>query len=124
MNFRLRGESVDVSKPLAWLASVVGSIAVISGAAFWLITNLAWASDIAAIKESVKELAKQSRVNTEYAVDKLRKQNLEDQIFAIQLVPESRRTDAQRAMLDRFQSQAREVDQRWMTPPPTSLVGQ
>jgi len=49
------------------------------------------------------------------AVRELRKENLEDKVFELSLIPAAKRTDAQRAMLDRYKRQLQEIESRQAT---------
>lgn len=112
----IRNDAGQIRVSVKWLAGLVTALGTILGAAFTIDARYAHAGDVSAAIQA-------QRNATSYAVDQLRKQNLEDKIFELMLIPEQKRTDAQRAMLDRYRTQALEVDRRWTRPPPTTLPG-
>ena len=99
------------------LAGVVASVGTIVGTAFMIDARYAHAADIAALRDGQAQLAKQTREETRYAADILRKQLLEDRIFELTLVSASQRTSTQRALLERYRTQVLEINARWPAPP-------
>lgn len=91
-------------KCIKWFAGVITSVAIIGGA-------VTFAADIRYAQKS--EVGVQIR----YATDQLRKTTLEDKIYELTLIKEAERTDAQRALLDRFIRQLNELNARWTNPP-------
>lgn len=110
----VRNENGEVNVSLKWLAGVVTALTIILGAAFTIDARYAHADDV---QKQITNMTTQ----TSYAADSLRKQMLEDKIFEIQLIPEKQRSDVQRAILDRYESQSKAIDQRWSRALPSSL---
>lgn len=93
-----------LARGLKWAASVVTSLAILGGA-------LAFAGDARYVQKS------EMRIEIRYSVDQLRKQTLEDKIYELTLVPETKRSNEQRALLDRYLRQLQELNTRWVNPP-------
>lgn len=88
---------------LKWAASIVTSISILFGA-------FAWAGDARWAKiEAMRAWDSRVLSVVRQAVDNLRKQQLEDKIYEIVAVPEKKRTDTQRAVLDRSIRQLNEL---------------
>lgn len=113
-------EEKSFVKRLIWLAGIITSLGVIAGA-------VAFAGDTRWARiEDVKAWDTNIAAQVRYSSDKLRKQVLEDKIYEITTVPESKRTDTQRAVLDRSIRQMDEINQKWTgstvhAPPPDDL---
>ena len=97
-------------KRLKVIAGAVASLSTIVGAAFFVDARYAHA-------EAVVALIRQARDESRYAAEQLRKQLLEDKVFEINLVPEAKRTNTQRALLERYKAQVGEINARWPSPP-------
>jgi hypothetical protein len=98
--FKRREGDIDaVTRALKWIAGVITSIAVIGGA-------VAFAADTRyAQKDDVK-------AEMQNSVNQLRKQALEDKIFELNLTPAAKRSDAQRALLDRSVRQLDDLNRK------------
>jgi len=81
-------------------ASIVTSLIVLGGAA-------TFAADIRYVQKG--EVQQQIK----YSVDELRKAILDDKIYELMQIPEVRRTNEQRAILDRSIRQTQEINARW-----------
>ena len=46
------------------------------------------------------------------SINDLRRARLEDEIFKLELIPEKRRTEADKAMLERYRNQIKEIDSK------------
>ncbi len=68
-----------------------------------------YADDRYAKQTDLKTFIASSTKKTEQAANVLRKQLLEDKIFELDLVPEKKKTDVQRAMANRSKTQLQEV---------------
>lgn len=93
-DFRRRDN--DVVTMMTWIMRIGSTIAaagVIGGA-------VAWAADTRYAQKTEVQAAVQN------AADGLRASSIEDKIFEINLVPPERRTDVQRALLDRYLREA------------------
>ncbi len=89
----------DVVSLMTWImriGSTLAAVGVIFGA-------IAFAADTRYEQKGVAQVAVQA------AVDGLRKSTIEDKIFEINLVPPEKRTDVQRALLDRYLREAEEL---------------
>lgn len=92
---------------LKWAAGIITSIVIIFGAFAWAV---ALAGDTRWAKiEEVKAWDQHVLAAVHKATDGLRKQQLEDKVYEITVVPEGKRTDTQRAVLDRSVRQLNEI---------------
>lgn len=82
---------------LAWVAGIIVSIGIIGSA-------ITWAADQRYMRISAVQAA------IEKSADESRRDTLEDEIFKITQVPESQRTDIQRALLDRYKRKIDELN--------------
>jgi len=74
-----------------------------------IISAALFADDRYAKAVDLRNLAESVKKDSMMATDTLRKQMLEDKIFELDLVPEHKRTDMQRAMLNRTIAQLRDL---------------
>ena len=91
-----RTRDSDVVSLMTWImriGSTLAAVGVIFGA-------IAFAADTRYEQKGATQAAVQ------VAVDGLRKSSIEDKIFEINLVPPDKRTDVQRALLDRYLREA------------------
>ena len=100
-----KGEQ-NVLKWVKWLAGVVSSLAVLAGAAAWA-GDTRWIK-IEESKQDDQRVTQQVLAQVQMSFERMRRQALEDKIYEITLIPASRRTDVQRALLDRT---IRQLDQ-------------
>lgn len=92
---------------LKWMAGIITSVVVIFGAFAWAV---ALAGDTRWAKiEEVKAWDARIMSAVRDSTDHLRKQQLEDKVYEITVVPEAKRTDTQRAVLDRSVRQLNEM---------------
>ena len=90
-------------------AGIVSSIAILFGAFAWAV---ALAGDTRWAKvEDVKQWDARIVQTVYRTADRMRKQQLEDKVYEITTVPENKRTDTQRAVLDRSIRQLNELAQ-------------
>lgn len=123
MNFKRRGEDITtISRSLKWVSGIVASVAIFAGAVLSFDQTYARAADVEQMRVEVTTNIQQARVEARYSVDQLRKMTLEDKVYELNLVPFAKRTDAQRALLDRYLRQMRELNERWVNPPPTEKL--
>lgn len=97
------GDGHYVIRGLKWSASVVVALAILWNASIW-------AGDTRYITKSefqVFVIAQEAAVQR--AATALRKGMLEDKIFELDLVPDDRKTDVQRAMANRAKTQLQDV---------------
>lgn len=92
----------DVVTLMQWvirIGSTLGAFGVILG-------TIAWAADTTyARKTEVQQVVQQ-------AADGLRKSGVEDKIFEIQLIQADKRSDVQRALLDRYLREHEELNRK------------
>src|SRR3990167_30916 len=81
-------------------ASIVTSLIVLGGAA-------TFAADIRYVQKG--EVQQQIK----YSIDELRKSILDDKIYELMQIPETQRSNEQRAILDRSIRQTQEINARW-----------
>lgn len=94
---------------LKWMAGIVTSISILFGAFAWAVAvagDTRWAKI-----EDVKTWDSHIMASVRKSTDRLRKQQLEDKVYEITVVPENKRTDTQRAVLDRSVRQLNEMAQ-------------
>lgn len=94
-------------------ASLIGAISTIVGAAFFIDGRYAHAGDVAAMHQEQIQAINETKMETKRAADQLRKQNLEDKIFEINLKPVAGRSNVDRALLDRYTREVRELSEKW-----------
>ena len=118
----IAGKSVQIT--LEGIASVVALLLTMAGTLvgsyIYIDGRYAHADDLdTKIKQvllpQAKLIADQTRSQTRLSVDGLRKQLLEDKVFELTLVPPDKRSDAQRALLDRYRTQVQEISARMNT---------
>jgi hypothetical protein len=80
----------------------IGALSIILGAAFTIDSRYVHAGDLAELKKEHSRAIQQQTVDNQVSVNELRKQMLEDKIFEIQLIPPQKRSDADRARLDKY----------------------
>jgi len=89
---------------MKWAAGIVSSFAIMAGA-------VAWAGDTRWAKiEDVRTWDRSVVEQIRHSADYLRKQALEDKIYEITVIPEAKRTDTQRALLDRAKRQLEDIN--------------
>ena len=99
----IRAERTIYTK-LKWAAGIVSSFAILAGA-------VAWAGDTRWAKiEDVRAWDSNVVAQIKHSTDYLRKQALEDKIYEITVIPEAKRTDTQRALLDRAKRQLEDIN--------------
>ncbi len=86
-------------------ASLIGAATVILAAVFTIDQRYVHAEELKKQMLSVKD-----------EIASLHRTRIEDEMFKIELIPPSKRTDADKAMLDRYKRQLKEIDARlWRT---------
>lgn len=86
---------------LKTIAGIVGSMSILVGAIFTIDTRYVHADEFKKQMFAVKD-----------SIADLRRARLEDEVFKIELIPQNKRTDADKALLDRYKRQIREIDFR------------
>jgi hypothetical protein len=98
----LKRRENDVVTIMQWITRIgatVAAVGIIGGA-------VAWAADTRYAQKT------EVRAVVQEATDGLRKSTLEDKIFELNLVPPDKRTDVQRALLDRYVREIEELRSR------------
>lgn len=101
---RHNAEDAGILRRLKWIAGVIVAMSTIG-------TAVVFAGDSRWVQKEVM------RTQIGYAFDLNRKLTLDDKIYEITLVPETQRTNEQRAVLERSLRQHREISERWQKPP-------
>ncbi len=91
---RIKTDAGELTLTVKALAGVVAFLAATVPPLYWLATNMVFAADLEKVQQSAVR-----------AVEQLRQDNLSDKVFELELVPVTKRTDAQRALLDRYKQQ-------------------
>lgn len=81
------------------IATVVTMVGSIAAAVFFGDDRYAHARDVEVIRLTLVQ-----------AIKEVRKETIDDKIFELNLIPEAKRTDAQRAMLERYKHQVEEIE--------------
>ena len=103
---------------LSWIAGILCSIVAGTGATIlWAEGHYAKADTLNQYHTELVRAIAENRKETGRAADDLRKQLLEDKIFELNLIPDAKRTDVQRALLERYKAQVNEINMRWSHPP-------
>lgn len=63
--------------------------------------------------ERQQRYLEQSTLETKYAIDQLRKHNLIDKVFELELIPENKRTQVDKARLQKYRSDIRDIELKW-----------
>jgi hypothetical protein len=88
---------------LTKIAGIVGAASVIIGAIFTIDNRYVHADELKKQMLTVKD-----------DIASLRRSRLEDEVFKIELIHPQKRTDADKALLDRYKRQIKEIDaSRW-----------
>lgn len=87
----------------------IAGVLVFSGSVF---AAALYADDRYAKATELRQFISSSKKDATRAADILRKQMLEDRIFELDLVPDERKTDVQRAMANRSKTQLQDVQSR------------
>lgn len=74
-----------------------------------------YADDRYAKSSDLKAFITSSKKEVRMASYFIRKQDLEDKVFELDLIPENKKTDMQRAMMNRNKAQLQEVNQKIIT---------
>lgn len=80
----------------------IGALSIILGAAFTIDSRYVHAGDLVQMKQAQDKQFRQQSLESQVTVNELRKQMLEDKVFEIQLIPPQKRTDVDRARLDKY----------------------
>lgn len=109
--------TVDAIKenPIKAASGIIASLSIILGAIFALDARYVHAGDISEIKADQTRAIQQLTSDNQVQVNSLRKQMLEDKVFEITLIAPSKRTDADRARLDKYQRDLEEINTRIRT---------
>lgn len=86
---------------LRGIANAVGAIGVLLGAAFAIDSRYV----------SAGEFKKEVMIVKDSILD-LHRARLEDEIFRLELIPEAKRTQADKALIERYKSQIKEIDSK------------
>lgn len=60
-----------------------------------------------------QQALQQNAKDTAFAIDQLRKQSIEDKIFEIELLPEDKRSQYDKARLEKYHRDIKTIDQKW-----------
>lgn len=102
------------------VGTIIGFVTTIVGGAIAIESRYAKAEDIKAIKEFQYRSHEQLRFEQKQSVDVLRKQSIEDKLFELRL--KQNPTQVDRALIQRYEDQLKEVTSRLnATPPPPPL---
>ncbi len=89
-------------------ANLVGAVGVIVGAVFAIDQRYVNAGEF---KKEIQTVNREITTVKESIVD-LHRARIEDEIFKLELIPEIKRTQGEKAMLDRYRSQIKEIDSK------------
>ncbi len=100
----------QLKEKLGVIAGIIGAAGTIVGAALTIDARYASAADVAEVKQLAAQQLKTIRVEQAINTDTLRKQNLEDRLFELRL--RSKPTQLDKAMIERYEDQLRETNER------------
>lgn len=95
--------------PIKSTISMLTLVSMLIGTAFTLDSRYAKAEDIANQKQYIEQNSKE----TKFAIDQLRKQSLEDKVFEIELIPENKRSQSEKARLEKYKRDMQNIDIKW-----------
>lgn len=95
------------------ITGAVVFLSTVVGAAFTVDARYAKASDVQSLEQQQANFASTIKREQNTAIDKLRKQQIEDKLFELRLNP--RPTQADKALIRRYEDQLHEVTQRLNT---------
>jgi alcohol dehydrogenase class IV len=102
-------------KGLAWFVSITSGIAVVSvGAAFGMDERYSLKTDVVAVQVQADKNARDTRKLIEYQADLNRKRQIEDNLFQYNLKQDKQKTQADRAMAERYKQERQDLIERWM----------
>lgn len=90
---------------LGWVLSSISGVGVIIGAFLTIDSRYAQASDVKELVQAHKEFAQQITKEQKNSINLIRKQMLEDKIFEKSLIPNEKRTQTDRALLERYKEE-------------------
>lgn len=101
-------------KGLVWFVSITSGIAIVSvGAAFGMDERYSKKEDVAAVQVQADKNAKETRKLIEYQADLNRKRQIEDNLFQYNLKPDKQKTQADKAMAERYKLERQDLIDRW-----------
>lgn len=95
--------------PIKTSISILTLVSMLIGTAFTLDSRYAKAEDIV----NQKHYIEQNSLETKFAIDQLRRQSLEDKVFEIELIPEAKRSQSDRARLEKYKRDMLNIDTKW-----------
>ncbi len=84
------------------LGGTITTLGIIAGAVLSIDSRYVHADDLTQFKQEHARGIQQLGSDSQVQVNDLRRQMLEDKIFEIQLIPPNKRTDSDRARLDKY----------------------
>ena len=99
---------------LVWLGGIVGTVVVASvGGAFAADARYVKKEEVQAVAQQTDKATKELKEQIEYNADVNRKRQLEDNIFKYNLIPEKQRTQADKAMAERYKQERQDLIEQW-----------
>lgn len=95
--------------PVKTISGSIGTLAIIVGAVLGVDARYVKADDLKDFKMEHTRSVQALEIQSQTQVNTLRKQMLEDKVFEIQLIPPAKRTDVDRARLDKYQRDLQEI---------------
>lgn len=99
--------------PVKSVISLITLISMLVGGVLSVDSRYAKAADLQNQQQSIEHAVKQNKIEFNYSIDQLRKQSVEDKIFEIELIPENKRTQADKARLEKFKRETITIDNKW-----------
>jgi hypothetical protein len=100
----------SVKSRVVGIAATVTVLGTIVGGVFAVESRYAKAADIDDVKQQQVQIYSNMKIQQDLAVDSLRRQTLEDRLFELRL--KERPSQPERALIERYQDQLRELDTR------------
>lgn len=95
--------------PIKSAISVFTLLSMLIGGVFTIDGRYAKADDLNKQQQIIEKTAN----DTKYAIDNLRKQSIDDKIFEIELIPEDKRSQSDKARLEKYKRESQDIDRKW-----------
>ena len=95
--------------PIKYTISGITLLSMLIGGAFTIDSRYAKATDF----DKQQQLISEKTIEMRVAIDDLRKQTLVDKIFELELIDENKRTQADKARLQKYRQDIRDIELKW-----------
>ena len=95
--------------PIKYAISGITLISMLIGGVFAIDSRYAKASDF----DKQQQLINDKTIEMRVAIDELRKQTVIDKVFELELIEENKRTQADKARLQKYRQDIRDIELKW-----------